>query len=269
MDQAREMIYRDSGPGGAPALIYVPGIHGDWTPTWRLRGELNRTVRLIELTYPGAPEWSLEDYAAALLRLFEKLRLDSAHLLAESFGSLVGWAFALGWPERVRSIIVAGGFCRTPGRVRVGSARGLLWLTPSWVLRGGIGLYQRWLIGYGLPADAFGRKEFFPAARAPLGRRAILTRLAIIHRTDLRRPLATLRLPVLYLGGAKDRIVPVRREIAWLERGLDQSCGFRKIIFPGAPHPILPARYREVARAILQWIAEHEGGAGAHQFCEE
>jgi pimeloyl-ACP methyl ester carboxylesterase len=259
-EHATDLIAQSSGPPEAPAILYIPGIHGDWTPKWRMRHVLARHHRLIEIAYPrAATDWSLDDYVTRLDRLVESLHLDNVHLLAESFGSLIGWRFACHRPERVSSLMIAGGFCCTPGRLEIAAAELALRLLPAALLDRGVDLYLRYLVRRGFPPDAFRRHEdFFPATRTRRGWRATLNRLKIIRTTDVRHRLCELRVPVFYFGGAWDRVVPVRREIATLRSLLSPEVRFRCILFPRAPHPIIPARYRQVAQLISEWVRQHE-----------
>ena len=57
---------RVHGPAELPALIYLPGLHGDWTLIGGLRASLVGRVRFVEFTYPRTVAWSLDDYAAAI-----------------------------------------------------------------------------------------------------------------------------------------------------------------------------------------------------------
>ncbi|HYG34198.1 MAG TPA: hypothetical protein VEC99_05415, partial [Clostridia bacterium] len=53
-------------PNAQPTLIYLPGLHGDWTLVGGFRRELRGRARFVELTYPRTLTWSLEDYAAGV-----------------------------------------------------------------------------------------------------------------------------------------------------------------------------------------------------------
>lgn len=259
-DQNDELLVQISGPEGAPALVYVPGIHGDWTPLWRIRELITRHWRLVEIAYPrSATHWTLDDYVSRLGDLFDHHDLASVHLLAESFGSLIGWTFACRHPERVRSLLVAGGFSVSPGRVKVAAAELALHLFPAALLDKAVDFYLLYLIRRGFPSSAFHREgEFFTATRTSFGWRATRNRLKIIRKTDLRGSLGELRVPIFYFGGAWDWIVPVNREIATLNRHLHPACKFHSHLFPKAPHPIIPSRYRQVAQLIFDWIHQHE-----------
>ena len=74
-----------------PTLIYLPGLHGDWTLISGLRKHLAGQVRLVELTYPRTLEWSLDDYAANIETLLDQHGITEGWLLGESYGSQVLW----------------------------------------------------------------------------------------------------------------------------------------------------------------------------------
>jgi hypothetical protein len=78
---------RIHGDAPLPALIYLPGIHGDWTLIGSLRARLAGRVRFVEFTYPRTLTWSLDDYAAAITKLLLENGLMRGTVLAESFGS--------------------------------------------------------------------------------------------------------------------------------------------------------------------------------------
>src|SRR5215472_4578534 len=57
---------RVHGAPELPTLIYLPGLHGDWTLVRSFRTALGNRVRFVELTYPRSLTWSLDDYAGAI-----------------------------------------------------------------------------------------------------------------------------------------------------------------------------------------------------------
>ncbi|MCL5271004.1 MAG: alpha/beta hydrolase [bacterium] len=260
LDTAMDLVVRPaecmSEHSGAPTVVYLPGVHGDWTPLGWLRPHLARATRLVETAYPRQAEWTLVDHAASLARLIGRLDGRPVHVLAESFGSLVGWQFALDYPGCAASLILAGGFTRPPHPFQVGAARAGLRLVPRRVFEKGMDLYLARVAHYaGAPVPGLdGATPPFAAVRGRRGRRALMNRLRLIQHADFRGRLNEIGMPVAYLGGAADRIVPVREEVAVLERVLAPVCRFRSRIIPGAPHPILPACAREAARFVMEWI---------------
>ena len=61
-----ELQLRADGEASLPTLIYLPGLHGDWTLISGFRQAIADRARLIEITYPRTLTWSLDDYAAAV-----------------------------------------------------------------------------------------------------------------------------------------------------------------------------------------------------------
>ena len=61
---SERLQWRVHGDASRPALIYLPGLHGDWTLVSSFRRALGGRVRFVEFTYPRTTDWSLEDYAA-------------------------------------------------------------------------------------------------------------------------------------------------------------------------------------------------------------
>ena len=131
LDRATDLIYQASGAWRHPPTVYLPGVHGDWTPLEQARPLLNRKLRLVETAYPRVANWTLEHFARSLEELMNQLGVQSAHLIAESFGSLVGWQFGLNFPERVRSLVLVGGFARPPRFGVAGVASRALRLMPT------------------------------------------------------------------------------------------------------------------------------------------
>ena len=54
---------RVHGDASLPTLVYLPGLHGDWTLVSSFRAAIAGRVRFVEFTYPLTTTWSLDDYA--------------------------------------------------------------------------------------------------------------------------------------------------------------------------------------------------------------
>lgn len=260
-------VHTESGPAGgamdaAPPLVYLPGVQGDPSLLERARDHLRAHHRLIEVTYPRPPEWSLADHARALEDLLDTLELDSAHLLAESFGSLVGLEFGLSRPERVRSLIMVGGFCRPVAGGRAMLARGALGTLPSsWLDRGLQFVASLNEAGEDLEDELGWAAIPRVASQSPRGRRAAANRLAIIGRTDFSRRLGEIRFPVRYIGGSADAVVPVLGEVGLLRRRLNPRSGFQSHIIPLGPHSILMSEAAQTAGRVRRWVSEIEAAS--------
>jgi pimeloyl-ACP methyl ester carboxylesterase len=92
MTPPEQLQIRIHGDAALPTLIYLPGLHGDWTLIPSFRAAVAGRARFVEFTYPRTTEWTLEDYAAAIEGALVANGITSGWLLAESFGSQPGWA---------------------------------------------------------------------------------------------------------------------------------------------------------------------------------
>src|SRR5689334_13269696 len=233
------------GAVGVETLIYLPGLHGDWTLLGPFREALAGRCRLVEFTYPRRTDWNLDDYARAVLAELARHEIHHGWILGESFSSQVAWALAgiclqsrdddgagpreAGFARfRVRGITLVGGFVRHPVPWGVGWARSVSAWVPSWLLGGLCRAYGRWArgrcAGAGAGAGA-GEIDLFVARRLNQADRAAITcRYDLIRGHDLRPVARSVRWPVYALTGAVDPIVPWPPVARWLRR---QCPGFR------------------------------------------
>lgn len=257
LDQARGLLHRSTGDRSAPPVLYLPGVHGDWTPQVRARPILGREFQLIETAYPRIEHWSIDDFARALLELLDRLNIETAHIVGESFGSLVAWQFGVLHPSRVRSFTLVGGFSRPPRFGVAALAATALKSVPTRWLESGIDAYVagKSALGEHRETSDFGP---YPAARTYRGRRATANRMNIIQRVDFREHLGQINFPVRYVGGSRDIIVPVRREIATLVAQLPPHCDFRSQLVARAPHAVLASHPEQTTEHLTRWIRETE-----------
>lgn len=260
-DQSTGLLHRVSGRAEAPVVVYLPGVHGDWTAQTAARPVLTQGLRLIEVAYPRTAAWNLEEFASALGALLDELGQRRVHLVGDSFGSLVAWQFALHDPQRVRSLVLVGGFCQPP-RFRLAASAGLaLHLMPTPLLELGITAYVNYCRSWrGRCFDLDDGTTPYAATRTLAGRVATARRMAIIQQTDFRSQLHRVSFPVRYVGGAWDRIVPVRREVRTLNTQLAEPCRFESHLIPRAPHAIIATHPLETAQRIAAWLAEVDRG---------
>jgi len=89
---AEELQLRIHGDVSLPTLIYLPGLHGDWTLIGSFRKNIVGRARFVEITYPRTLTWSLDDYAATIEAALAHNGITRGWLLGESYGSQVLWA---------------------------------------------------------------------------------------------------------------------------------------------------------------------------------
>jgi pimeloyl-ACP methyl ester carboxylesterase len=246
-------IYPENVPGGAPTLIYLPGLHGDWTLVGGFRKALGGRARFVEFTYPRTLTWSLDDYAAGVEAALLEKGITRGWFLAESFGSQVAWTVVARGKFQIQGIILAGGFVRHPMRWAVRMAE---------LLCGGISLtlLTRIILGYAKVArfryrhapETLANIHEFIARRTELDRQAAKHRLCLVAQSDPRPIARQVAAPVYALTGVLDPVVPwpfVRR---WLRRHCPALREYR--IIWRADHNVLGTAPEAAAEQVFQWM---------------
>jgi pimeloyl-ACP methyl ester carboxylesterase len=244
---------RVHGDASRPALIYLPGMHGDWTLVSGFRVAMKDRVRFVEFAYPRTLSWSLDDHANAMLDALTKNGICEGWVLAESFGSVLGWAL-IQKGFIAQGVILAGGFVRYPFMPLVRLAHWINRCMPNWALTAFSRLYAAYARVRHRKApetyDAIG--EFLRRRLAPGDREAICYRYALIQKSDARELARSLSVPVYQLCGFFDPIVP------WwaVRKALLRSChAYRdwKLIWR-ADHNVLGTAPSPAADQICEWI---------------
>jgi pimeloyl-ACP methyl ester carboxylesterase len=250
---------RIHSPAASPTLIYLPGLHGDWTLVGGFRQALAGRVRFVEFTYPRTLKWSLDDYATEIEKVLAENGIANGWLLGESFGSQVVWPILGRGRFRVQGVILAGGFVRHPINWGVRLA--------EWIAGGiPLGLITRVLFGYASwarvrfrrsPETLAGIQEFI-ARRTELDRQAATHRLRLIARSDPGAIVRNASVPIYALTGLFDPIVPwwwVRR---WLKRNCPNLRHYQ--IIWRADHTVLGTAAHGAAEQVVKWLQANTTG---------
>lgn len=252
-----------SGDASRPTLVYLPGLHGDWTYNARLREVLAGRVRFVEFNYPMFDTWKLEDYARNLEQALLEHGITEGWLLAESFGSQVGWGLLARDEEnqkagragfRPQGLILAGGFVRYPlpwgVRLVRHSHRSLPLKFLMRLLRFYLGLV-RWRHRRS-PATRASLEEHFRNHDREASRRAMLSRYDVILASDPRPLARRTQVPVYYLTGFWDPIVMWCLVQPWLKRHCPAFRGWRLVW--SAEHNVLGFQPEIAAAQVLRWM---------------
>jgi pimeloyl-ACP methyl ester carboxylesterase len=244
---------RVHGPGTLPTLIYLPGLHGDWTLVGDFRKQLVGHVRFVEFIYPRTLTWSLADYAAAIETALAENHITRGWLLGESFGSQIVWALVRRNHFPAQGIILAGGFVKYPLRWGVRLTRATFGRLPLGALHALLKLYGKIArLRYRRSPETVANIQEFIQRRTELDRQAALHRLTLILGHDPRATARTTQLPVFYVSGWVDPIVPWPLVRSWLRQQCP-SLRADKIIFP-ADHNVLGTAPVPSARQVLAWM---------------
>ena len=237
-----------------PALVYLPGLHGDWTLIGGFRHAIANRVRFVEFTYPRTLTWSLDDYAAAIEAALIQNGITGGWLLGESYGSQVMWALVARGKFKAQGTILAGGFVRHPLRWAMRLAEKLTGrISNATVVRVIFAYAKIARFRYRRSPETLVKIDEFIARRTALDRRAAQHRLHLIAENDPRPTASRTRLPVFGLTGVSDPIVPW----PWVRRWLGRHCAALreyKIIW-SADHNVLSTVPREAVSQILTWMA--------------
>ncbi|WP_367114749.1 alpha/beta fold hydrolase [Sphingomonas sp.] len=259
---------RDTGPRNAPVLMLIHGSNASlhtWEP-WAKR--LEQQYRIIRFDLPGhgltgphpRRDYTMRSYADVVEQLRLKLHLARFVIAGNSMGGSVAWHYALWHPERVRALILvdSGG---QPEPMRTSVPLGFrIARTP--VLRYfATQITPRALIESTLD-DSFTNRELVTPAmvdrywellRYPGNRQATVDRFST--RRDPASParLQALKMPVLILWGADDKLIPVS-SANWFAQQIPDH---QVIIYPATGHVPMEERADESARDVLDFLSEH------------
>ena len=252
-----EVQVRVHGDPSLPTLVYLPGLHGDWTLVGGFRKRVEGRLRFVELTYPRTLSWSLQDYAAGVERALAAVGIGSGWILGESFGSQIAWPLAARRRFAAKGVVLAGGFGKHPMHWGVVFSQKTARVIP-------LGLVTRALIGYGRvskwrfrnePEALAGVKEFIER-RTEEDRWAAVHRLKLIAENDPRELAAGLEVPLYAISGAIDPIVPWFRARKWLRQHCPKLKEFR--IIRSADHTVLSTGSSQAAAQIIDWITAEQ-----------
>jgi pimeloyl-ACP methyl ester carboxylesterase len=227
-------------------IVLLPGLDGTGTLFRPLREYVPSHLRPVVVAYPGDEKLG---YQALLPRVMQSLPTEEPFIiLGESFSGPLALMAAATCPPGLQAVILCATFVRNP-----------FWIRAAWL---------RYLV----PDFAFGLYPIFSGAKAMFGgystpelRAALQSAVATVapgvlaHRVrevlqaDVSEELSRCPVPILYLRGSRDLVVPKHnfKEIAGLSVYVSEA-----VI--AAPHMVLQTRPREalaaIARFIEQWI---------------
>lgn len=262
-DDLNRVEVRVHSPLATTTLVYLPGVHGDWTLLGGFRHAIGGSVRLVEVTYPRTTRWSLDDYAAGVEQSLGQIGINEAWLLGESFGSQVVWEVLHRRSIQVTGVILAGGFARYPAPWIAGlAARSLArssFKRLTWAFRAYVSVSK---IRFRRSPATLGSLEEFLSRRTPEDCRAVQHRMELVARNDPRQKARVKNAPLYLLTGFWDPIVPWYPAKRWLRKHSPNYCGNRMIWT--ADHNVLGTAPKAAAAQVREWIAAATAKPPAH-----
>jgi pimeloyl-ACP methyl ester carboxylesterase len=248
-----KLLMRVYGDASLPTLIYLPGMHGDWTLIGGFRSRMLGKVRFVEMTYPRTLTWSLDDHAAAIEEALAQNGISNGWLLGESFGSQPLWAMVGRGKFQAQGVILAGGFVRHDGFY-------FMRLTEAIVGRLSVKFFVKIVFGYAKFArfryrrspETLASLDEFIARRTPEDKQATQYRIHLVAMNDPRQAAKNTKVPIYGLTGFFDPLIPWPMVRRWLKKNCPTFRSF-KIIW-GADHNVLNTGTKESAEWVLKWI---------------
>jgi pimeloyl-ACP methyl ester carboxylesterase len=242
--------------GEGPDVLFISGL-ADEGACWvdqvaGLRDEYRVTTfdnRAVGRSAIPPGDYRITDFASDTIGLMDALGLERPHLVGSSMGGAIAQELALAHPERVRSLVLNGTWCRGDRFLRevieswmwtarrADSTRDFLVAVNLWCFAPRIwndGIMDGWLTEAEASEHAQTVDAFCTSAEALLS-----------HDTADR--LAALAMPTLVTVGELDLVLPPRFSRAIVER----IAGARLVVVPEAGHqPFqeLPDEYNRILR---------------------
>jgi len=259
-----EIRLRIHGSPALPTLIYLPGLHGDWTLVSSFRHEITGKVRFVEITYPHTTTWTLDDYAREIESALAAEGVREGWIIGESFGSQPAWAM-IAREQRgesrlnIHGLILAGGFVKHPWPLGAKFLR----LVNQTMPRAGKRLFLKGYATYAkfrhrqAPDTLANVAEFVANRLHPDDSPAIYRRFTLIIESDVAPTARACKLPIFQLAGIADPIVPVPLIRRWLKRNCP---GFREsVTLYAADHNVLGTAPQKSVEYVLKWMGTTAG----------
>jgi 3-oxoadipate enol-lactonase len=241
--------------GEGRPIVLLHGIAAGRRVFFRLVPLLAKTRRVIVPPLRGetsaAPEATFPDLLLDLARLLEALDLEDATLFGSSFGGTVALGYGARADPRVTEIKVQGTFAGFRLRRRDRLIHLLSYAVPA-----GLGAaYFGWRVRRGpemalLAERAKGIDALFPGWCAATPFPTLRRRIAILHSLDLSDAVRAIRVPLAFLHGEKDRVVPR----AFFDHLKKLRPDAPATLLPDAAHN-LPLTHPEV---LGTWLGSHK-----------
>ncbi|MEW6335670.1 MAG: alpha/beta hydrolase [Thermodesulfobacteriota bacterium] len=261
-------LYYEMHGEGAP-LVLIMGLRRnlEW---WYLQiPSLSKHFKLIAFDNRGAgrsdkPEtaYSIARFADDTAGLMEALGIDNAHVLGISMGGYIAQELALGYPDKVRSLILGCTGCGGRRAVPMGEERMVKFtanegLSPEEILRKDMDIYfsDRFIEAQPEKIQEFVRVSLMHYQP----REAFFRQLAACLAHDTVDRLGGIRVPSLVMTGDDDPLVPAQNSLI-LKELLPVA---RLSVFPGRRHCFFIEEDARFNREVVAFIASIEKNAAA------
>ena len=208
-----ELYYEVHGEGDR-AIVFAHGAGGSHLSWWQQVPHFSRRYRCITLDHRGfgqSLDHSRETIAAYrrdLAELLDHLGIESAAIIAQSMGGFTGMSFAGAHPERVWALVMANTFLGVGDEALVARARehweGLAQVDPA-----GAAADQTTMVGQRYKEEHPDGVFLYQQLRALNPPLDLPNTYSIEDGAISVAELARLDVPVLFLAGQEDGVIPI------------------------------------------------------------
>jgi pimeloyl-ACP methyl ester carboxylesterase len=258
--------------GQGPPLLFVHGLSGCW-PNWLLQmPDFARDHRVIAIDLPGfghspgdAGDTSMPGYARLLDSLLAGLGVETATVVGNSMGGLIGAEMAASFPQRVQRLVLVSpaGISTYANRITtrampvVRRLDQVLALGAAWTASNSDMITRRPRGRELALKGVIAHPSRLPAALAAeqvrgAGTDGFLGALEAILEFDLSARLPEIACPTLIVWGSKDRLISVRDA----DRFAQLIPGSRKVVYPDTGHMSMLERPAEFNGLLREFLAD-------------
>jgi pimeloyl-ACP methyl ester carboxylesterase len=264
-----ELCTEPFGNPGDPPVLLVMGVGGSmlwWEEGFcRLIAEGGRFVIRYDhrdtgrsVTYePGRPQYTGADLVADAVGVLDAYEIAAAHVVGVSAGGAFAQVLALGFPDRVLSLVLISTSPATRGERSLHSATEriggfLASAEVDWSDRGSVieylVIYERMLAGGVRPFDEVAWRKFVGRDVERARDISASQNHTMIPEGDVpSEPISSIAVPTLVIHGTADPMFPLAHGQALAE----EIPGARLLTLEGAGHGVDRADWKTIARAIL------------------
>ncbi len=213
------MKYSKSGNG--PLLIYIPGLDGTGQLFFRQIPSLSSDYSVVTFALRQDPPFDYSDMMQDILEILDQENSEKALFVAESFGSTIGLHFALRYPGRVEQMILVNAFPYFRRRFLLHLGSVLLPLAFYPVIQAVRKSLLKPLLKREHVQEADMNTMFkFSLTQNPAAYRQ---RMKLIRQLDIRQQLSAIAVPITFVAGGKDKLVPSVREAEFMSAKIPGS----------------------------------------------
>lgn len=255
-------LYYEVHGQGEP-LVLIMGLGGDNRHFNYQARHLSRYYQVILFDNRGAgrSDAPAGDYTTVLMMedlagLLRELAILKAHILGFSLGSYIAQEFALRYPDRVRSLMLAASSTKAPPRAVYMQKLLAELVRRSLSLEDIIKLSIPWFFHERLFADTNRLKFMLDMANLNAGKmsaQGYLGQVAASVKHDTTQRIHQLKMPVLLLAGANDAVVSPEDTQA-LKKLIPHA---EMVVFKEAGHSIYFEAADEFNKAVLAFLNKH------------